>query len=57
MKRVLFVDDESRILDGVRRMMYPDRQSWDMTFAVGGEAALKAFEAGTFGSSHQPVEL
>lgn len=48
MKRVLFVDDEARILDGIRRMMYADRKSWDMDFALGGEAALKAFESGAF---------
>jgi len=48
MKRVLFVDDESRILDGIRRMMHADRKSWDMDFALGGEAALKAFETGSF---------
>ena len=48
MKRILFVDDESKILDGIRRMLYADRQRWDMQFAAGGEAALKAFEAGGF---------
>jgi YesN/AraC family two-component response regulator len=48
MKRILFVDDESRILDGIRRMLYADRKRWDMEFAVGGEAALKACEAGSF---------
>ena len=42
MKRILFVDDESKILDGIRRMLYADRERWDVQFAVGGEAALKA---------------
>jgi HD-like signal output (HDOD) protein len=42
------VDDETRILDGIRRMMYADRKSWEMTFAQGGEAAIKAFEDGSF---------
>jgi putative nucleotidyltransferase with HDIG domain len=44
MKRILFVDDESNILDGIRRMMYSDRARWEMTYAIGGEAALHAFE-------------
>lgn len=48
MKRILFVDDESKILDGIRRMLYADRNRWDMHFAVGGAAALQAFEAGGF---------
>ena len=48
MKRVLFVDDESKILDGVRRMMYPERARWEMEFAVGGAAALQASEIKPF---------
>jgi len=47
-KRILFVDDESKILDGIRRMLRADRERWDMQFAVGGEAALQACEAGSF---------
>jgi len=47
-KRILFVDDESKILDGIRRMLYADRQRWEMQFAVGPEAALKACESGGF---------
>ncbi len=47
-KRILFVDDESKILDGIRRMLHADRERWDMQFAVGGEAALQACEAGSF---------
>ena len=48
MKRILFVDDESKILDGLRRMLHADRKRWDMQFALGGEAALRACEAGSF---------
>ncbi len=48
MKRILFVDDESKILDGIRRMMYAQRSHWEMEFALGGEAALQACEAGRF---------
>jgi YesN/AraC family two-component response regulator len=48
MKRILFVDDESKVLDGMRRMLHADRQRWDLQFAVGGEAALQACEAGGF---------
>lgn len=48
MKRILFVDDESRILDGLRRSLHEDRKRWEMEFAVGGEAALKACETAPF---------
>jgi HD-like signal output (HDOD) protein len=48
MKRILFVDDESKILEGIRRMLHADRNRWEMHFTVGGAAALQACEAGTF---------
>ncbi|GID97527.1 HDOD domain-containing protein [Amorphoplanes digitatis] len=40
--RVLFVDDEPRILAGLRRMLRSHRDRWDMCFAEGGEEALAA---------------
>jgi HD-like signal output (HDOD) protein/CheY-like chemotaxis protein len=36
----MFVDDEPRILDGLRRMLRTHRTLWDMSFAEGGAAAL-----------------
>ncbi|MGO8818801.1 MAG: HDOD domain-containing protein [Terriglobia bacterium] len=48
MRRVLFVDDEPRILDGLRRMLRPQRHEWEMAFAPGGEAALALMEASPF---------
>ena len=48
MKRILFVDDEDKVLDGIRRMLYADRKRWELEFAVGGEAALQACERGSF---------
>ncbi len=40
MRQILFVDDEPRILDGLKRMLRPMREEWEMRFAQGGEAAL-----------------
>jgi HD-like signal output (HDOD) protein len=40
MKRVLFVDDEERVLQGLGRMLRPMRDTWAMRFAHGGEEAL-----------------
>jgi HD-like signal output (HDOD) protein/CheY-like chemotaxis protein len=48
MRRVLFVDDEPRILEGLRRMLRAQRQEWEMAFAPGGEAALALMEASPF---------
>ncbi len=44
MKRILFVDDEPRVLDGLRRLLRPQRTQWDMLFATGGEEALILLE-------------
>ena len=48
MKRILFVDDEVSILDGLKRMLRPMRTQWEMAFAPGGEAALSLLEAAGF---------
>ena len=48
MRRILFVDDEPRILEGLRRMLRPQRHDWEMAFAQGGEAALALMEASPF---------
>ena len=39
MKRILFVDDEPPILEGLQNLLRKNRRKWDMSFAVGGEAA------------------
>lgn len=48
MKRILFVDDEPSILDGLRRMLHNDRQRWAMTWVTSGEAALAELEKAPF---------
>ncbi len=42
--RLLFVDDEPRILQGLQRMPRPMRDVWDMCFVEGGAQALLALE-------------
>lgn len=49
MKRVLFVDDEQQILDGLRDALRKQRQIWDMTFCTSASDALSAMEAAPFG--------
>lgn len=48
MRRVLFVDDEPNVLQGLRRMLRPMRLEWDMHFAEGPERALRELEAQQF---------
>lgn len=46
--RVLFVDDEVKVLEGLERMLRPMRRDWSMTFAPGGEEALEQLAAHDF---------
>ncbi len=46
--RILFVDDESNILQGLRRMLRSMRNEWTMDFAEGGEEALKTLEGESY---------
>lgn len=48
MKKVIFVDDEKRILEGLRRLLRPMRKEWDMAFASGGDEALRTLARDTF---------
>jgi HD-like signal output (HDOD) protein len=48
MKRILFVDDEMKILEGLQRMLRPQRSEWEMAFAPGGESALTMLDAAPF---------
>jgi len=40
--RLLFVDDESFVLQGLQRTLHGMRGQWEMTFVGGGEEALEA---------------
>lgn len=40
-KSILFVDDEPNVLQGLRRMLRPHRDIWDMKFCGSGEEALE----------------
>lgn len=44
MLRVIFVDDEQRILDGQRRQLHPMRTAWEMRFAISGPEALRMLD-------------
>ena len=42
--RILFVDDEPRVLEGLRDLLRRQRKVWDMHFAVGGAEAIKQLD-------------
>ena len=47
-RRVLFVDDEPKLLEGLQRMLRPMRREWDMHFVLGGAAALEMMDREPF---------
>lgn len=47
-KRILFVDDEPKVLDGLSRMLRSFREEWDVQFATSGEEALEKLESGEY---------
>jgi len=46
--RILFVDDEPRVLEGLQRSLRALRKEWSMAFATGGEAALEVLSREPF---------
>jgi putative nucleotidyltransferase with HDIG domain len=44
-KRILFVDDEQSLLDGLRDALRPYRRRWTMSFVTSGTEALATIEA------------
>lgn len=49
-KTILFVDDDSNILDGIRRMLRPLREVYDIRFCENGVLALQAM-------AEQPADI
>lgn len=47
-KRILFVDDEAPILNGLRVRLHRLRAKWDMQFVESGALAIEALERGHF---------
>ncbi len=48
MRKILFVDDEPRVLEGLKRMLHPMRREWEMAFATSGHQALEILDARPF---------
>ena len=48
MRRILFVDDEPNVLEGLERMLFTMRKEWEMAFASSGQEALGLMEKASF---------
>ena len=49
MRRVLFVDDEQNVLDGLQNMLRRQRNIWNMSFVSSGDQAIARLAAEPFG--------
>lgn len=47
-RRILFVDDDPNLLQGLKRMLRSMRDEWEMEFAPGGHEALACLERAAF---------
>ncbi len=48
MLRILFIDDEQKLLDGLKRTLRPLRYEWSCEFANGGAQALQLLDQSAF---------
>lgn len=48
MKKILFVDDERNVLDGLRRLFHNMSGEWEMHFAMSAGEALEMFKTNSF---------
>src|SRR5579883_1288451 len=48
MKRILFVDDEPKVLEALERLLRPQRREWEMAFAASGPEALQLLASRPF---------
>jgi YesN/AraC family two-component response regulator len=46
--KILFVDDEVNLLDGLNRMLRKKKDDWDMTFIKSGKEALALMESNRY---------
>lgn len=47
-KKIIFVDDEEKILEGLKRSLWDIRDKWEMEFSLGGADALEAIKISNY---------
>jgi len=55
--KILFVDDEERFLDGLRRILYRDREKWDMHYATSVDEAMDKLKSEKFDTVVSDVNM
>ncbi|MGP8247168.1 MAG: response regulator [Bryobacteraceae bacterium] len=55
--RILFVDDEPNVLDGLRRLLHPLRRQWRLSFAGGSAEALRMLASDSFDAIVTDVQM
>lgn len=56
-QRILFVDDESNFLEGLRRMLRKRRKQWDMSFVESVDEALHAIKKREFDAIVSDIQM
>ena len=56
-KRILFVDDESNVLNGLRRMLHSQREEWEMSYVCSVDAALERLEETCFDAIVSDIKM
>jgi putative nucleotidyltransferase with HDIG domain len=57
MRKILFVDDDHKETKGLKKMLLPMRQEWEMEFAVSGEEALNFMSKSSFDAVISDIHL
>jgi putative nucleotidyltransferase with HDIG domain len=57
MRKILFVDDDHNVTKGLKKMLKPMRQEWEMEFAVSGEEALDFMSKSPFDAVISDIDL
>jgi putative nucleotidyltransferase with HDIG domain len=57
MPRILFVDDNPLVLEGLRRAFRPMRNEWEFVFTTGGQQALSAMAAAPVDVAVSDIQL
>lgn len=56
-KRILFVDDENNVLEGLRRMLHSQRGEWEMGFVCSVDEALERLEETCFDAIVSDIKM
>jgi DNA-binding response OmpR family regulator len=56
-RKIIFVDDETNILDGLKRMLHDQEEAWDMSFCSHPAQALEMMQADSFDAAIIDVNM